>query len=172
VLIPEAVLTADGYVDYNRLMDIYVEFRNLLKSLNAHEANYAVCGGFAVAFHEYVRATKDIVLLVHHHNIDSLVAIAAECGFDPCDDLLRFGIGTDRETAIKRLNKFVGNDFLTLDLILVNSQTESAWRTRLEVALPNQNMQVVSLAGLATMKRLAGRTQDLLDLEKLGLNES
>ena len=152
-------------------MDIYVEFQELLKSLNAHKANYAVCGGFAVAFHGYVRATKDIDLLVQRSEIDSLVAIAAELGFDPCDDFLRFGIGTDRETSIKRLNKFVETDFLTLDLIVVNSQTEIAWTTRLEVALPDQNMQVVSLHGLAAMKRLAGRTQDLLDLEKLGLND-
>ena len=154
------------------MMDIYVEFRQLLTSLNAHHANYAVCGGFAVAFHGYVRATRDIDLLVQETDLDLLVAIATQCGFDPCDDLLRFGIGTDRTTSIKRMNKFVGTDFLTLDLILVNSQTEVAWTTRLNVKLPDQDMQVVSLDGLAAMKRLAGRTQDLLDLEKLGLDKS
>ncbi len=30
-------------------------------------------------------------------------------------------------------------------------------------------VQIVSIDGLATMKKLAGRTQDLLDLEKLSL---
>ncbi len=154
------------------MMDIYIEFRELLKSLNAHNANYAVCGGFAVAFHGYVRATMDIDLLVQKNDLDLLVAIAKKCGFEPCDDFLRFGIGTIRETTIKRLNKFVGTDFLTLDLILVNSQTEIAWATRLSVMLPDQDMLVVSLDGLAAMKRLAGRTQDLLDLEKLGLDKS
>lgn len=150
-------------------MDIYDEFTSLLKSLNAHRAVYAVCGGFAVAFHGYVRATKDIDLLVRSFELDQIVSIAAECGFDANDGYLRFEIGTERETTIKRLNKFVGREFLTLDLILVNAETEYAWNSRLEVELPDQHMQVVSRSGLALMKRLAGRTQDILDLEKLGL---
>ena len=150
-------------------MDIYEEFRHLLETLNAHKANYAVCGGFAVAFHGYVRATKDIDILVQPVDLDGIIAVAKECGFDPSDDFLCFGIGTEGEVKIKRMNKFVGTQFLTLDLILVNRETESAWSTRLDVELPDQRMQVVSRDGLAAMKKLAGRTQDLLDLEKLGM---
>ena len=77
-------------------MDIYIEFTELLKSLNARKASYAVCGGFAVAFHGYVRATKDIDLLVQLNDLDSVLAIAKECGFDPCDDFLRFGMNSTR----------------------------------------------------------------------------
>ncbi len=156
-------------IDYDLIMDIYEEFRSLLKILNAKDAQYAVCGGFAVAFHGYVRATKDIDLLIPESIIDEIVAIATESGFDANEGFVRFLNGPGRETRIKRLNKFVGTDFLTLDLILVNSETEEAWKSRLIVQLPDQQIQVVSREGLATMKKLAGRTQDILDLEKLGL---
>lgn len=153
-------------------MDIYEELRRLLGKLNSIGIPYAVCGGFAVAFHGYTRATKDIDLLVDPNDLEPMITAAKDCGFDESDGFLVFDVGTPKETRIKRLNKFVDNEFLTLDLILVNAQTRTAWETRIRSKLPDQEIQMVSQSGLAQMKRLAGRPQDLVDLEKLGLKDA
>lgn len=39
------------------------------------------------------------------------------------------------------------------------------------IELPEDRLWVVSLEGLAEMKRLAGRPQDIADLQRLGLDD-
>jgi hypothetical protein len=41
-------------------MNIQRDFEEFLKLLNKKKVEYVVVGGFAVAFHGYVRATKDM----------------------------------------------------------------------------------------------------------------
>lgn len=149
------------------MIDIYQEFRQLVSLLEQAKLPYAICGGFAVAIHGYVRATKDIDLLVQEVNLEAIVDVAKQGGFDPSDGFLTFGIGTENQTVIKRLNKFVGTNFLSLDLILVSNKTAGAWRDRLVVKFQDQEITVVSRKGLITMKEIAGRQQDLLDIAKL-----
>jgi len=42
---------------------------------------------------------------------------------------------------------------------------------RVAIELPEDRLWVVSLEGLAEMKRLAGRPQDIADLQRLGLDD-
>ncbi|MBP7585082.1 MAG: hypothetical protein KBA61_13665 [Spirochaetes bacterium] len=55
-----------------------------------------------------------------------------------------------------------------LDILIVNTMLEEAWKGREMFDLDGRTIRVVSRAGLAQMKRLAGRDQDLLDIKKLG----
>jgi hypothetical protein len=80
---------------------------------------------------------------------------------------LIFKHGTPEETIVVRFSKFEYAEYLTLDLLLVTAVFEEVWATRQAAALSELDFQVVSREGLATMKRLAGRTQDKADLEKL-----
>ena len=59
-------------------------------------------------------------------------------------------------------------ELLTLDLLLVNPVLQRVWEEREVYEWQGRQVQIVSAAGLARMKRLAGRDQDLLDLKKLG----
>ncbi len=43
---------------------MYLDFEELLVTLNAHKVLYLVVGGYAVSFHAQPRATKDLDLLV------------------------------------------------------------------------------------------------------------
>ena len=60
-------------------------------------------------------------------------------------------------------------DHLTIDLLVVCPVFETVWAERERIAWSGLQMQVVSREGLATMKSLAGRQQDLADLEALGI---
>ncbi len=61
---------------------------------------------------------------------------------------------------------------LSLDLLLVTPQVEDVWETREKIDFLGSQLSVVSLSGLIKMKRLAGRPQDLADIERLENEES
>jgi hypothetical protein len=56
---------------------------------------------------------------------------------------------------------------MPLDFLLVNDELRSVWTDRITVDTGTRKVTVVSRVGLATMKRLAGRAQDLVDIAKL-----
>jgi len=58
---------------------------------------------------------------------------------------------------------------LTLDLLIVNSLLQQACEAREYYGWLGVTLQAVSPAGLYVMKKLAGRPQDLADLQRLGL---
>lgn len=54
------------------MADIFEEFQNLIKKLNAEKIDYAICGGWAMAIHGAPRATIDIDLLVLTENLEKV----------------------------------------------------------------------------------------------------
>jgi hypothetical protein len=50
---------------------------------------------------------------------------------------------------------------------VVNTQLEPVWESREHIHSGARRLVVVSRDGLATMKRIAGRAQDLADIAKL-----
>lgn len=75
--------------------------------------------------------------------------------------------GSPREIQrVSKLDPETGA-LLALDLIVVNTALEQVWATRTTLQAGERRMTVVSREGLATMKRIAGRLQDLVDLTKL-----
>jgi len=152
----------------------------LLHALAASGLRFIVIGGVAVGVHGYVRATKDIDvcpagdrenLLVLARLLRELEAEQLEVGdfapeelpFDPCDptDLERggnFRLST-RLGALDVMQWIPGfgadQTFSTLDAGAV------------EIDLDGSAIRVCSLKDLRTMKRTAGRPQDLVDLAQL-----
>ena len=51
--------------------------------------------------------------------------------------------------------------------MIVTPELEVVWQGRTTVRSGDRSLTVVSREGLATMKRIAGRKQDLADLAKL-----
>lgn len=59
------------------------------------------------------------------------------------------------------------NELMSLDLIVVGPGLEEVWGSRIVVPWRERNVSIVSRLGLVTMKRLAGRPQDLADIAAL-----
>lgn len=72
-----------------------------------------------------------------------------------------------RERHVQRVSKIAEGRTLTIDFLLARAAFEGLLDDALEVELPAGRLSVVSRAGLEAMKRLAGRPQDLADLERL-----
>jgi hypothetical protein len=150
-------------------LDPVTELAGLAGAFEAEGVGYALCGGLALAVHGHARATKDIDFLVPRDELDRAIDLARRTGFDLLGPKLTFGRRTQTPREIRRLSKLdtETGQLLTLDLLVVNPALEQVWTQRLSVTWLGRPLCVVSREGLATMKRIAGRAQDLADLAKL-----
>ncbi len=140
----------------------------LARALNQAGARYLVIGGFAVIAHQYVRATEDTDLLVpaDADNVGplrsafaQLEAVVRRAGEPPTDAELADG-------AHLRLDTAAG----TVDLVREGDPPldfRSGFEGRLVVELDGVEIPVAGLSLLTTLKRLANRSQDRVDLERL-----
>jgi len=119
-----------------------------------------------IATTAYYVASEAVSNAIKHAGADSIaVKVARDAGRLP------FGVGTDKEREVHRVSKLVGENLLTLDLLVVTPVFERVWEQRETFLFEDRRLQVVSAEGLAMMKRIAGRDQDLLDLKILGFKD-
>lgn len=131
---------------------------------------YAVCGGLAMAVHGFVRATIDIDILICEESLAKAYEIAAEKGYDVKGLDISF---KERAVEIRRVSKIDDEgEVLSLDLLLVTPQVEDVWESKERIFLSEKPLFVVSRNGLIKMKTLAGRPQDLADIERLQNDET
>jgi hypothetical protein len=140
------------------------ELHNLIAAFNQHEIDFALCGGLAVAAHGLVRATQDIDFLIREESLDGAYEAAAEVGYNIRGLDISF---KERTVEIRRVSNVVGEDVISLDLLLVTPHVEDVWNGREEIEFMGQSLFVVSREGLIKMKRQAGRPQDLADIDRL-----
>lgn len=150
-------------------MDLYDQFAAIVDALEEASVDYALCGGMAVGIHGYARFTKDIDLLVRAELLDDVKAAVAGIGFDIDSGVIPFDPGGPKQREIHRVSRADSDGIFTLDLLVLPEALQGVWTSRVIFEWQGRQVQVVSLEGLAEMKRWAGRRQDLLDLEKLGL---
>lgn len=148
------------------MAQILEDFIAITQALNQRDIDYAVCGGWAMAIHGFVRATMDIDLLILTKDLDRTMTVAREKGFDIEGLPLNFDEG---KTQIRRISKIDtrSKELITLDLILVTEFLQDVWDERKKVKWNEGEYRVVSVHGMSKMKTSAGRPKDLIDLEYL-----
>ena len=149
-------------------MNLRGELFVVIDALREAELDYALCGGLAVAVHGYPRATKDIDILIREADLERARKCLEAAGYTLETGLIPFDIGKPTERRVFRVTKIEGSEFMTVDMILVSGFLEEVWSDREKHDLEGSELGVVSLKGLRTMKRVAGRPQDLADLAQLG----
>jgi len=155
---------------FTATMNLADELLGIVDALDAAGIHYAVCGGLAVAIHGHARMTKDIDVLIRREDLDRVREVLKGRGFVLEAGSIHFARGTSEQREVFRTSKPDGDDLLTVDLLIAGPALAEVYASRVLVAWRDRRMQVVSRAGLAKMKRLAGREQDLLDLKELGLD--
>jgi hypothetical protein len=145
------------------------ELEAVLDALDADGVPYALCGGLALGVHGHPRATADIDLLIVAEDLQRALAAVKRVGFDIPARQMIFGLRSGKRREVKRVSKLdpQTNDLLPLDFLIVNDELIEVWTGRITVQAGPRKLTVVSRTGLATMKRIAGRGQDLVDVQKL-----
>ena len=149
-------------------MNMNDEFTALIIGLQDAKIAFAVCGGLAMGLHGFPRFTKDMDFLVQRNDLPRILDVTKKCGYDEEVESLTLGPRDKPTCEIRRVNKFQGEAHLMVDFILVNPHLDEIWAGQIFFSWQGLTVPVVSAAGLAKMKRLASRPQDLLDIETLG----
>jgi hypothetical protein len=148
-------------------MKLYDELLALVDLLEQHRIEYAICGGLALGILGHPRMTRDIDLLVQAEDLERLTEVIKAIGFTVPAGRIPFRLGQPTEQIVHRVNKIAGGQLLTLDLLIVPPFLADVWDGRITIQWQGRRVQIVSREGLVRMKRLAGRKQDIADLEKL-----
>ena len=148
-------------------MDLKQELLGVVRALGRADVPYALCGGLAVVLHGYPRLTRDIDLLIRSRDLDAARAVLTSVGFTIPGGLIPFDTGLPHERNVFRMSKAMGDDLLTVDLLLLPGFLAEVWKSRETYELDDALVTVVSVDGLITMKKIAGRLQDLSDVERL-----
>ena len=140
------------------------DFKEFLRLLNAHQVEYLLIGGYAVAYHGYPRATADmdIWIAVHPRNAERVVAALREFGFDLP------GLSLDlflKEGQIIRMG--VPPVRIEIATGISGVSFGECYAARVVDVLDEVEVNLINLAHLKVNKKTAGRHKDLDDLEHL-----
>lgn len=158
---------------------MFDSFRVLAAALDREGARYLVAGGLAVNAHGYVRYTKDvdIVIQLGTANVERAFAALASLGYRPTVPIVasQFADPAQRESWIREKGMKVLNfqsdehRFAPVDVFVIEPfdfDQEHAAALQGEVA-PGLFVRFVSITTLIAMKELAGRPNDLVDVQHL-----
>lgn len=139
-----------------------MDTKKLLHLLNEHKVRYVIIGGNAVIAHGFVRATKDIDFFIEPTRENAERTLKA---------LKAFGYSVEDVTIEEALEKkllFRGYILRTdIHPSVTGVDFETVWKNRVLISFHDENVFFSSLDDLFTMKKAAGRPQDLEDLRYL-----
>ncbi len=156
-----------------------LQIEGLLRALDAHRVEYVIIGGIAVAIHGYLRATKDLDIMIDPSpaNVERLWGFIEEVAAEP----LAIGDFEARELPLpfeaRSIVEGGGNWLLRTTLGRLDvmqyapgapDYEELADRSELKdldgIVAP---VRVCSLDDLIAMKRAANRDRDRVDVDQL-----
>lgn len=153
-------------------------FEPVFEALNAAEARYVVVGGLATVLHGHARLTADVDLVV---DLDPPAARAAMqaltvLGLRPRAPVraVDFADPDQRRTWVEDKGMQVfslwspADPLLEVDVFVTHPiPFDGLWARSRLVRLGGVEARIASIPDLITLKRLAGRPEDLQDIEAL-----
>lgn len=145
-------------------MEIYPDFRDLLKLFNAHGVEYVIVGGYAVAHHGAPRYTADIDLFVRASDSNAVKVLAAldEFGFG--------SVGLER-SDFNRPHRVTQLGFPPCRVDIITSIDGVTFDEAVADVSPGTyggvEVPYIGRTALLCNKRASGRTKDAADAEVL-----
>lgn len=146
-------------------MELYPDFKELLELLNAHEVDFLIVGGYALAFHGYPRFTGDldIYLGIQRDNAKKVLSVLQEFGFGALN--LSEADFTQSDQIIQLGVPPIRVDFITS---IDGVEWDAAWANRERDDWDGIPVAYLSRNDFILNKRASGRLKDLADIEALG----
>ena len=159
-------------------MSSLANYESILSALQTAGVRYVVAGGFAVNLHGFLRFTKDLDVLIDLLPANAALAmdVLDACGLKPrapvplCD----FADADKRREWAELRNMLVfqlwhpSDPFCTVDIFIRNPiDFERLWERAVIANFGDTECRIAGLEDLIAMKTLAGRPQDLHDIEQL-----
>ena len=145
-------------------MFLYDDMKELLRIFNRRNVSYAICGGFAVAKHGFVRMTLDLDLLIDPSPQNAVAVMEALTDFGFGSAGIELQHLTESSTAIT-----LGMQPNQIDLLTKMSSTPTSeiLQRAESTDIDGIPVPVVSKSDLILAKKEANRPKDRIDLEEL-----
>ena len=147
-----------------KLTNLEQDFLDFIRLCNNYNVKYLVIGGYAVAIYGYPRLTKDL---------DVCIQVSEENAGKMTQVINDFGLGS---LKLKK-EDFLTKDFVTqlgyppvrIDILndLDAVSFDDAWKKRIVVTISDVAINFIGYDELLKVKEMAGRKQDIADIEKL-----
>lgn len=140
------------------------DFIDFVTLCNRFEVKYLVIGGYAVSVHGYPRSTKDLDILIElsDENAEKVKKVVDEFGFASLkltkSDFLKKDFVTQLGFEPVRID--IINDIDGLDF-------GKAWDNKRMVKYEGVEIPFIGYNELLILKAIAGRPQDIADIDKL-----
>jgi hypothetical protein len=132
--------------------------------LNEEKVEYLLVGGYAVGFHGYPRATKDmdIWVAISPENAERLVRVFQRFGFSP--NSISPASFLNEKKVIE-----IGINPVRIDVIMSISGISftECYAQKVNFVYEGINVNLINLEHLKINKRSTGRLRDLADVEEL-----
>lgn len=153
-------------------------FKKIISELEKRKIRYLIIGGVAVNLHGYSRVTNDLDLMIsfEKENINKFIELIKDLGYTPKIpvDIKELANSDKREEWKKEKNMQVfsvrnpDNEFEYIDVMIQDHlDFEKAYKNRKIFADDKISVSVVSIDDLISLKQIAGRGRDLLDMKLL-----
>jgi hypothetical protein len=148
------------------------DYRVLITSLIDHDVEFVVVGGIALVLHGSARVTRDLDICYSRERRNLKAIAAALAGLRPTlrGATADLPFTLDWQTLESGLNFTLTTSAGDIDLLgeLVGiGSYQIAARLSEQMQIYDKSVPVLSLAGLETTKRAAGRLRDLADLAEI-----
>jgi hypothetical protein len=140
------------------------DFKEFLQLLSAHQVEYLLIGGYAVAYHGYPRATADmdVWIALHPQNAAKVVCALKAFGFDLTElsPALFLKAGQIIRMGVPPLK-------IEIATSISGVRFEECYAARVIDILDEVEVHLIGLTHLKANKKAAGSYKDLNDLENL-----
>ncbi len=146
-------------------MEIQSDFKELLELFNAHNVDYIIVGGYALAFHGAPRFTGDIDIFVApvENNAEKIILALRDFGFE--------SIELDKEDFISP-EKVIQLGVPPVRIDIMTSLTGVSWAQAQSGKVPGNYSGVpvyfIGRSELIKNKKVLHRKKDIADIESLG----
>jgi hypothetical protein len=146
-------------------MEMHPDFRELLGLFATHSVDYAIVGGYALAFHGAPRYTGDLDILVAPEQVNAERILTA---------LEEFGFGEANLAAADFVDpsRFVRLGHPPVRVDILTSISGLTWHevraNRVKGMYGDVSVYFIGRGDFVANKRAAGRTKDIADIEALG----
>ena len=146
-------------------MEVQKDFKEFLALLNAHEVDFMIVGGYALAFHGAPRYTGDIVVFVKPNSINAqrIIQVLKEFGFSS------LGLSVD---DFQDENNVVQLGLPPIRIDIITSISGVTWEQADASKEPGKYGVVpvfyIGKNQYVANKKATGRTKDIADIEALG----
>ena len=146
-------------------MNVFEEFKHLVKDLEMQKVRYALVGGVAMAFYTEPRFTRDIDLLVDSEDYEKTKGILEKKGYFESASPWKF---KSVQIELHRFLKVAKDDEMTIDVLVAETdEVRRITRQCIEAESEEGSIKIASRKDLIWLKRMRDSKQDQADIEKL-----